>query len=149
MRVFRFIILLSLSTFVIDINADTELESFTSKTWQTSTAGNQKRLSIRNKYSISDEEYYEARFVVYDKDSKKIYTTTIMVEQMEWGDVYFPKDFFKKDGSKLNTYKEGLGNGDYIWNGVVENKIVVYGSFSFSGSVFDEKIELSLNEDDK
>ncbi|MDA9109443.1 hypothetical protein N9K05_03325 [Woeseiaceae bacterium] len=137
--------MLSLSTFVIDINADTELESF----WQTSTAGNQKRLSIRNKYSISDEEYYEARFVVYDKDSKKIYTTTIMVEQMEWGDVYFPKDFFNKDGSKLNTINEGIGNGDYIWNGVVENKIVVYGSFSFSGSVFDEKIELSLNKDDK
>ena len=148
MRVFRFIILLSLSTFVIDINADTELESFTSKTWQTSTAGNQKRLSIRNKYSISDEEYYEARFVVYDKDSKKIYTTTIMVEQMEWGDVYFPKDFFKKDGSKIKD-TDSFDNSDYIWNGVVENKIVVYGSFSFSSSVFDEKIELSLNEDDK
>jgi len=148
MRVFRFIIFLSLFTFVIDTNADPELESFTSKTWATTNEGNQKRLSIHNKYSISDEEYYEAQFIVYNKDSKKKYTTTIMVEQMEWGDVYFPKDFFKKDGSKIKD-TDSFDNSDYIWNGVVENKIVVYGSFSFSSSVFDEIIELSLNEDDK
>ena len=136
----RFIILLSLFILVIDVNAYQEQKSLPSDQWQSSIGGTQQILTIRHKMLVSelDERNYSAEFIVYNKDTKEKYTKTILVEKDKWGEVYFPSDFVKKDGTKIPT----ITGGDYIWNAVVENQVVVYGSFSFSTTLFDKKIDI-------
>ena len=136
----RFIILFSLFILGIDVNAHQEQKSLPSGQWQSSSGGTQQELTIRHKMIVSelDERNYIAEFIVYNKDTKEKYTKTTLVEKDKWEEVYFPSDFVKKDGTKIPT----ITGGDYIWNAVVENQVVVYGSFSFSTTLFDKKIDI-------
>lgn len=104
--------------------------------WQSSSGGNQQLLSIRHKMLVENERDYEAQFIVYNKDTKEKYTETILVKKDNWAEIYFPKDF-----SDVNSW-ELLSGGNFIWNVVVENEVVIYGSFSISINLSDEKIDL-------
>jgi len=120
-------------------NAYSEPTPLPSNQWQSTTGGNQQKLSIRHKMIVGqqNERDYEAQFIVYNKDAKEKYTKTISVKKDNWGRVYFPDDFLNEDGSQIKT-----SGGNYIWNVVVENEVVVFGSFSNSIYLFDKKIDL-------
>ena len=111
--------------------------------WQTSVGGNQQKLTIRHKMFVNkeNERDYEAEFIVYEKNTKEKYTKTILVKTNKLGSVYFPDDFLNEDGTEISNSSLVAG-GDYIWNGVVENELVVWGSFSISIHSFDIKIDL-------
>jgi len=111
--------------------------------WQTAVGGNQQKLTIRHKMFVNkeNERDYEAAFIVYEKNTKEKYTKTILVKTNKLGSVYFPDDFLNEDGTEISN-SSLIAGGDYIWNGVVENELVVWGSFSISIHSFDIKIDL-------
>ena len=116
----------------MNANAYSEQTRLPSGQWQSTFGGNQQKLSIRHKMLVNKENVrdYEAKFIVYNKNTKRKYTKTILVKKNSWGEVYFPKDFLEEYGQI---------EGNYIWNAVVENEVVVFGSFSVSINVFDKE----------
>ena len=74
--------------------------------WQSSMGGSKQMLSVRHKM-IGVSRNYKAEFIVYNKDTKETYYSNIIVKQAEWGNVLFPDDFRKKDGSKFNSIFKG------------------------------------------
>jgi len=111
--------------------------------WQTTVGGNQQKLTIRHKMFVNkeNERDYEATFIVYEKNTREKYTKTILVKTDKSGSVYFPDDFLNEDGTEISV-SSLIAGGDYIWNGVVENEVAVWGSFSISVHTFDIKIDL-------
>ena len=101
--------------------------------WQSSMGGSKQLLSVRHKM-IGVSRNYKAEFIVYNKDTKETYYSNIIVKQAEWGNVLFPDDFRKKDGSKFSS----IFKGNFIWNCIVEGDVVVDGTFSFNTSLFDK-----------
>lgn len=106
--------------------------------FQTTIGGNQQKLSIRHKM-IGQNRDYKAEFIVYNRNNKEKYFANIFVIKNNWGEVFFPKDFRKIDGSKVKVFPNG---GDFIWNCIVEGEIVLNGSFITSISLFNSKVDL-------
>ena len=101
--------------------------------WQSSMGGSKQMLSVRHKM-IGVSRNYKAEFIVYNKDTKETYYSNILVKQADWGNVLFPDDFRKKDGSKFSS----IFKGNFIWNCIVEGDVVVDGTFSFNTSLFNK-----------
>ena len=106
--------------------------------FQTTIGGNQQKLSIRHKMIVQNRDY-KAEFIVYNRNNKEKYFANIFVIKNNWGDVFFPKDFRKTDGSKVKVFPNG---GDFIWNCIVEGEIVLNGSFTTSMHLFDVNVDL-------
>ncbi len=100
--------------------------------WQTTFGGFQQKLSVRHKM-IGVSRNYKAEFIVYNQETKETYFADILVKTDDWGRVFFPDDFRKRDGSTIY----GLDGGEFIWNCIVEGDVVVDGMFSISTSLFD------------
>ena len=108
--------------------------------WQSSMGGSKQMLSVRHKM-IGVSRNYKAEFIVYNKDTKETYYSNILVKKAEWGNVLFPDDFRKKDGSKFSS----IFKGNFIWNCIVEGDVVVDGTFSFKSSLFDKNDIRKMN----
>ena len=100
--------------------------------WQTSFGGSKQILSVRHKM-IGVNRNYNAQFIVLNTNTKETYYSDILVKGAEWGEVIFPDDFRKKDGSMIYNVEN---DEKYIWNCIVDGDIVVDGTFSFSSSLF-------------
>ena len=130
---FTIIILFSISNYAYSNERKLDKNQF-----QTTVAGNQQKLSIRHKM-IGIDRNYKVEFIVYHKNEGKKYYANIFVVKNNWGKVFFPKDFRTKDGSKVKSFPNG---GKFIWNAIVEDEIVLNGSFITSISLFNSKVDL-------
>ena len=131
------LILIILSSISYSLATETKLPD---AQWQSSMGGSKQMLSVRHKM-IGVSRNYKAEFIVYHKDTKETYYSNILVKKAEWGNVLFPDDFRKKDGSKIFSTLRG----NFIWNCIVEGDMVLDGTFSFKSSLFDKNDIRKLN----
>ena len=128
-----------ISTFIISIVSLNFVFSDETKLppsqFQTSLGGSQQMLSVRHKMIGVKERPYKATFVVHNTDNEETYYSDLIVEGSNWGRVIFPDDFKNLDGSKLSFYSD---DGNFIWNCIVEDEVVIDGEFSFSSKLFGE-----------
>ena len=134
-----------ISTFIISIVSLNFVLSDETKLppsqFQTSFGGSQQMLSVRHKMIGLKERPYKATFVVQNTENKNTYYSDLIVEGSNWGRVIFPDDFKNLDGSKLSFYSD---DGNFIWNCIVEDEVVIDGKFSFSSNLIigDKKYDL-------
>ena len=128
-----------ISTFIISIVSLNFVLSDETKLppsqFQTSFGGSQQMLSVRHKMIGVKERPYKATFVVQNTENKNTYYSDLIVEGSNWGRVIFPDDFKNLDGSKLSFYSD---DGNFIWNCIVEDEVVIDGEFSFSSKLIGE-----------
>ena len=109
--------------------------------WQSSLGGSKQMLSVRHKM-LGTNRNYKAEFIVYNTDTKESYSSNILVNTDDWGEVLFPDDFKKSDGSIIYSIRVGEKfGGSFIWNCIVESDVVVGGTFSFKSSL-DDTVDL-------
>ena len=128
-----------ISTFIISIVSLNFVFSDETKLppsqFQTSLGGSQQMLSVRHKMIGVKERPYKATFVVHNTDNEETYYSDLIVEGSNWGRVIFPDDFKNLDGSRLSFYSD---DGNFIWNCIVEDEVVIDGEFSFSSKLIGE-----------
>ena len=128
-----------ISTFIISIVSLNFVLSDETKLppsqFQTSLGGSQQMLSVRHKMIGVKERPYKATFVVHNTDNEETYYSDLIVEGSNWGRVIFPDDFKNLDGSRLSFYSD---DGNFIWNCIVEDEVVIDGEFSFSSKLIGE-----------
>ena len=130
---------IKISTFIISIVSLNFVLSDETKLppsqFQTSLGGSQQILSVRHKMIGVKERPYKATFVVQNTENKNTYYSDLIVEGSNWGRVIFPDNFKNLDGSKLSFYSD---YGNFIWNCIVEDEVVIDGEFSFSSKLIGE-----------
>ena len=131
MRLILFIIVL-LSSKSYLLASETKLPDHQ---WQSSMGGSKQMLSVRHKM-LGTNRNYKAEFIVYNTDTRESYSSNILVNTDDWGEVLFPDDFKKSDGSIIYSIRVGEKfGGNFIWNCIVEADVVVGGTFSFKSSL--------------
>ena len=131
MRLILFIIVL-LSSKSYLLASETKLPDHQ---WQSSMGGSKQMLSVRHKM-LGTNRNYKAEFIVYNTDTRESYSSNILVNTDDWGEVLFPDDFKKSDGSIIYSIRVGEKfGGNFIWNCIVEGDVVVGGTFSFKSSL--------------